>query len=100
VRAVTERQFKKEHYSTKQAHECHLTHRERQVAKLVCAGLSNKEIAKALSLTEGSVKQYVHRLFQKLGVNRRIRLREVGDSLFVDQEGHAAGPRRVGLRSA
>ena len=48
-----------------------LTKREQQVASLVCGGLSNKIIAQKLSLTEGTVKQHIHRIFQKLDVRNR-----------------------------
>jgi len=57
---------------------CHkriaLTRRERQVASLVAQGLKNKEIATSLGLTEGTVKVYVSRLFQKLGLKDRLDL--------------------------
>jgi len=45
--------------------------RESEVMKLVAAGLSNKEIGKRLGLTEGVVKWYLQRAFEKLGVRRR-----------------------------
>jgi DNA-binding NarL/FixJ family response regulator len=51
-----------------------LTNREREVAALVCRGLSNKTIAHQLSITEGTVKQYVHAIYVKLGVRSRYEL--------------------------
>ena len=45
--------------------------RESEVMKLVAAGLSNKEIGNRLGLTEGVVKWYLQRAFEKLGVRRR-----------------------------
>jgi DNA-binding NarL/FixJ family response regulator len=48
-----------------------LTDRERQVAALVGLGLSNKHIAAKLGLSEGTVKQHLHRIFRKLGVRNR-----------------------------
>ncbi len=51
-----------------------LTPNERALADLVCAGLSNKEIATKLSRSEGSVKVQLSGIFQKLGVTSRARL--------------------------
>lgn len=48
-----------------------LTDRERGILKLLARGLSNKEIAGDLSLTEVTVKGYISDLFIKLGVNDR-----------------------------
>jgi two-component system, NarL family, response regulator LiaR len=48
-----------------------LTERERDVLRLLGAGHSNKEIAAALRLTEGTVKGYVSAVFTKLGVADR-----------------------------
>lgn len=49
----------------------HLTRRERQVASLVESGLSNKEIAGALSLSPATVKNHVHMILDKLNLPRR-----------------------------
>lgn len=51
-----------------------LTPAERDLANLVCAGLTNKEIAAQLSKTEGSVKVQLSGIFQKLRVNSRAKL--------------------------
>ena len=48
-----------------------LTPREREVALLVARGLTNKEVARALHLSDGTVKQHVHNIFLKLGTRRR-----------------------------
>lgn len=50
--------------------EC-LTPREHQVALLVGRGLSNKEIARELKVSHGTVKLHVHKILQKLGVKNR-----------------------------
>jgi DNA-binding CsgD family transcriptional regulator len=52
-----------------------LTPREREVALLVARGLSNKLVARELGLSTGTVKQHLHRIFQKLGVRSRSALR-------------------------
>jgi DNA-binding NarL/FixJ family response regulator len=51
-----------------------LTRRERQLVGLLVQGLKNKEIAHAMTLSEGTVKVYLTRLFQRLGVNDRFEL--------------------------
>ena len=49
-----------------------LGEREREVLKLVEEGRSNKEIADALSLSPGTVRNYLHEAAQKLGAGNRI----------------------------
>ena len=49
-----------------------LTAREREIALLVARGLRNKEIARELQLSEGTVKVHVHNIFQKLGISSRM----------------------------
>jgi DNA-binding NarL/FixJ family response regulator len=51
-----------------------LTQREQQVMFLVAEGLSNKEIAMRLDLSEGTVKIYLHKIYKKLPVSNRIAL--------------------------
>ncbi len=51
-----------------------LTRREGQLVTLLAQGLKNKEIATALNISEGTVKVYLSRLFQKLGVKDRFEL--------------------------
>jgi DNA-binding CsgD family transcriptional regulator len=49
----------------------HFTEREREVLALVSSGLSNKEIAQRLKITENTVKGYVSKLLDKLEVKNR-----------------------------
>src|SRR5579864_7155181 len=51
-----------------------LTQREGQLVSLLSQGLKNKEIATTLMISEGTVKVYLSRLFQKLGVKDRFEL--------------------------
>ncbi|QSO53944.1 response regulator transcription factor [Alicyclobacillus curvatus] len=48
-----------------------LTDRETEVLQLMAYGRKNREIARALVLTEGTVKTHVHRILQKLEVDDR-----------------------------
>jgi len=51
-----------------------LTEREREIATLIGSGESNKQIARALCITERTVKSHVTGIFRKLGVADRVRL--------------------------
>lgn len=51
-----------------------LTKREDDVVQLVTEGLTNKEISRKLGLSEHTIKNYLFRLFEKLGVSNRIEL--------------------------
>jgi two-component system, NarL family, nitrate/nitrite response regulator NarL len=51
-----------------------LSAREQQVITLVCEGLSNREIANKLGITEGTVKLHLHSIFEHVGVRSRIEL--------------------------
>ena len=48
-----------------------LTPRECEVALLVARGLSNREVASELAISEGTVKLHVHKIMEKLDVKRR-----------------------------
>jgi two-component system nitrate/nitrite response regulator NarL len=41
---------------------------------LVAEGLANKEIARRLHVSEGTVKLHLHRIYQKLGIKSRFAL--------------------------
>jgi DNA-binding NarL/FixJ family response regulator len=49
-----------------------LSKREQDVVRCVAEGLSNREIASRLKLTEHTVKNYLFRIFDKLGVSSRV----------------------------
>jgi two-component system nitrate/nitrite response regulator NarP len=51
-----------------------LTPRENAIARLIAKGMRNKEVASELELTEGTVKVWLHRIYEKLGVNNRTEL--------------------------
>jgi two-component system, NarL family, nitrate/nitrite response regulator NarL len=52
--------------------EAILSKREQDVVRCVAEGLSNREIASRLKLTEHTVKNYLFRIFDKLGVSSRV----------------------------
>jgi DNA-binding NarL/FixJ family response regulator len=51
-----------------------LTPREEQVVALVAEGLSNRQIAIELNLSEHTIKKYLFRVFEKLGISSRVEL--------------------------
>ena len=50
-----------------------LTKKEAEVLSLMTAGLSNKEIAESLGVTEATIKTHASTIFSKLGVRDRVR---------------------------
>lgn len=51
-----------------------LSRREQQLLQLLCGGLTNKEIANQLNLSEHTVKNHVHRILHKTGTADRVEL--------------------------
>jgi DNA-binding NarL/FixJ family response regulator len=83
-----------------------LTQREGQLVSLLSQGLKNKEIATTLTISEGTVKVYLSRLFQKVGVKDRFELALFGlknlstGQLPLAEKGQRAGAAVIpGLRS-
>ena len=56
------------------SHLVRLTRREQNLARLVCDGRSNQEIADESGLSLETVKKHLHSIFQKLEVPSRSRL--------------------------
>ena len=74
-----------------------LTRRESQLITLLAQGMKNKEIAYALTLTEGTVKMYLYRLFEKLKVKDRFELALYGlRHLMPDEAGFQTGSSDAG----
>lgn len=51
-----------------------LSQRQQQLVSLVAEGLSNREIAARMHLSEHTVKNYLFRIFEKLGISNRVEL--------------------------
>lgn len=51
-----------------------LSKRERAIVGLVAQGMRNRDVASELGITEGTVKVYLHRIYEKLGVSNRTEL--------------------------
>lgn len=51
-----------------------LTSRERQILSAIVGGLTNREIAAKLSISEDTVKHHLSRIFDKVGVSHRLEL--------------------------
>jgi DNA-binding NarL/FixJ family response regulator len=51
-----------------------LTRREREIARLIGAGASNRDIASRLLVSEGTVKAHLTAIFRKLGFSDRLQL--------------------------
>lgn len=58
-----------------------LTHRQHDVLSLLAKGMSNKEIAKALDVSPGTVKVHTNAIFRVLGVHNRAGATAVASSL-------------------
>ena len=61
-----------------------LAPRERQLISFVRTGLRNREIAEQLGVTEGTVKVYLHAIFEKLGVSTRTELAIRADEFLAE----------------
>ena len=51
-----------------------LSKREMEIVRLAASGLSNCEVGQRLSLSKSTVKNYLVRVYEKLGISTRIEL--------------------------
>jgi ATP/maltotriose-dependent transcriptional regulator MalT len=58
--------------------ELSITPRELQILELIASGMSNREIAEKLFVSENTVKTHSSRLFDKLGAKRRTQAVQIG----------------------
>jgi DNA-binding CsgD family transcriptional regulator len=78
-----------------------LTSRERKIVlTLAAGGLSNKDVARRLNLSEGTVKVHLHNIYQKLGVKTRTALVVLAHTEFASAPSELAGQQaQLGLGS-
>jgi len=58
--------------------DLHITRRELEILELIARGLSNREIAEKLFVSESTVKTHSSRVFDKLGARRRTQAVQLG----------------------
>ena len=51
-----------------------MTGREREIATLLAEGLTNRQIADKLYISEGTVKNYISSIYDKTGIHDRVKL--------------------------
>lgn len=61
--------------------ELGITPREHEILQLIATGLSNREIAEKLFVSENTVKTHSSRLFEKLSAKRRTQAVQIGKEL-------------------
>jgi len=54
-----------------------LTRRQQELVPMIARGLTNKEIASHLNLSEQTVKNHIHRMLRKIGANDRSEVIEI-----------------------
>jgi two-component system, sensor histidine kinase ChiS len=52
----------------------HLTSREKDIAKLICAGYKYKNIGETLFIAERTVTKHAQNIFEKVGVSNKVEL--------------------------
>ena len=67
--------------NTTKLKELGITPREHEILGLIAEGLSNREIAERLFVSENTVKTHSSRLFDKMGVGRRVQAVQRGKEL-------------------
>ena len=64
--------------------DLNLTRKEVEILHFVCEGMSNKEIANELYISEQTVKSHCNHLFKKFGVKNRLKLALKAPDYFPD----------------
>jgi DNA-binding CsgD family transcriptional regulator len=63
-----------------------LTERERDVLRLISAGLTDKVIAERLFISANTVRSYLERIREKTGLHRRSELTRLAIELGLDEQ--------------
>lgn len=66
--------------------DIHLTKKEAEILRYICSGLSNKEIANKLFISEQTVKSHCNHLFKKFGVRSRLKLAVRAPQCYPDNQ--------------
>jgi DNA-binding NarL/FixJ family response regulator len=69
-----------------------LSEREREVVRLVAAGLSNAEIASSLYLSEATIKSHITRILARLGLRDRVQVAVYAYEHGIVRPGHGTPP--------
>lgn len=72
-----------------------LSKREEEISYLVAEGCSNRQISERLGLSEHTIKNYLFRVFEKLGVSTRV-----GLALYALKQGNRSRTQRPSTRPA
>ncbi len=67
-----------------------LSEREREVVRLIAAGLSNAEIASSLYLSEATIKSHITRILARLGLRDRVQIAVYAYENGIVRPGHAS----------
>ena len=70
-----------------------LTKREVGVVRLIAEGLTNRDISRQLNLSEHTVRNYLFRIFNKLGTSNRVELALY--AIGQKQQTHTAAPEKI-----
>ena len=69
-----------------------LSEREREVVRLVAAGLSNAELAASLYLSEATIKSHITRILARLGLRDRVQIAVYAYEHGIVRPGHGTPP--------
>ena len=64
-----------------------LTPRQQELARLVARGMTNDEIAQAMSLTEHTVENYLQRIYDEFGLQSSARRVHLARMVWEEQKG-------------
>lgn len=75
----------------------YISPRELEVAKLICYGLNNDQIASDLKIKHGTVKTHIRNIYRRIHVNNKIEmlLRFLEDATIFSSNSDTAGPTPV-----
>lgn len=79
---TNENQYNKNMDNEKAAEKLKLTEREMEIAVMISQGFSNRQIASALYISDGTVKNYVSSIYSKTSMNDRTKL-----ALYLKENG-------------